>query len=154
TAARGFASPDLVGRMLDKDLVLKRVKTPAGPRYLSQKSIQELEKANQPFAVDDNLSDALQTGNALFDAQQALELGLATGIKNSPAELAAALRLPRKSLTEDWLVVHEKVNPWRIEVRGPLDKGKLEALERRLKKAVGQAGNFLVLQLDAEGGET
>src|SRR5262249_3153974 len=98
-----FASPDLVARMLDRNLVLKRVKTPDGPRYLSARSIQELEKSNQPFKVDDSIPDALQVGNALFDAQQALELGLSKGIKNSPAELAAALRLPRKSLTEDWL---------------------------------------------------
>src|SRR4029077_3127991 len=96
----------------------------------------------------------LQVGNAVFDALQAFELGISSGIKNSPAELAAALQLPRKSLTEDWLVVHEKVYPWRIEVRGPLDKGKVEAIERRLKKAVGQGANFLILQLDAEGGET
>src|SRR5207244_8592311 len=103
---------------------------------------------------DDNLPDALQVGNAVFDALQAFELGLSSGIKNSPAELAAALQLPRKSLTEDWLVVHEKIYPWRIEVRGPLDKGKVEAIERRLKKAVRQGANFVILQLEAEGGET
>jgi membrane-bound serine protease (ClpP class) len=152
--AQNFASPDLVERMLDRDLELKRVKTPEGPRYLSPKSLQDRNQAGQPYAVDDNLPDALQMGNARFDAQQALELGLCNGIKNSAAELAAALHLPRKSLTEDWLVVHEKVYPWRIEVRGPLDKGKLEALERRLKAAVGRGANFLLLQLDAEGGET
>ena len=153
-AAQHFASPDLVQRMLHRDLVLKRVKTADGPRYMSQKSIQALEQTKQPFTVDDQVPDYLQVGNALFDAQQALELGLSSGIKNSQAELAAALNLPRKSLTEDWLVVHEKIYPWRIEVRGPLDKGKLEALERRLKSAVSRNANFLILQLDAEGGET
>ena len=41
-----------------------------------------------------------------------------------------------------------------VEVRGPLDKGKLEAVERRLKAAVGRGANLLILQLEAEGGET
>jgi membrane-bound ClpP family serine protease len=154
SAARRFASPDLVQRMIDRNLVLKRVRTATGPRYLSEQSLRELDKNGQPYTVDEKLPESLQVGNAVFDAQQALEVELASGIKNSPAELAAALHLPRKSLTEDWLVVHEKVYPWRVEVRGPLDRGKLEAIERRLKKAVGQGANFLILQLDAEGGET
>jgi membrane-bound serine protease (ClpP class) len=152
--ARNYASPDLVQRMLDRNLVLKQVKTTLGTRYLTEKSMKELDNNMQPYTVDDNLPDALQVGNAVFDAQQAFALGLCSGIKNSSAELAAALHLPRKSLTEDWLVVHERVYPWRIEVRGPLDKGKLEAVERRLKKAVGQGANFIILQLDAEAGET
>jgi len=151
--ARKFASPDLVLRMLDPNLVLKKVETLEGPRFLSAKSLQELDKKNQPYTVDDNLPDALQVGNALFDAQQAFELGICNGIKNSAAELAASLQLPRKSLSEDWLV-GEKINPWRIEVRGPLDKGKLEAIERRLKTAVGQKANLLILQLEAQSGET
>ena len=152
--ARNFASPDLVGRMLDRTLVLKKVKTTEGPRYLSEKSLQELAAGKQAYTVDDNLPDALQVGNAVFDAQQAFELGLCSGIKNSPAELAAALHLPRKSLTEDWLVLHEKVYTWRIEVRGPLDKGKLDAIERRIKAALGRGANQLLLQLDAEIGDT
>src|SRR5262249_2128637 len=38
--ARHFASPDLVQRMLDRNLVLRRVKTASGTRYLSERSIQ------------------------------------------------------------------------------------------------------------------
>ena len=153
--ARNFASPDLIMRMLEPDLVIKRVKTTDGPCFLSEQSMRKLEKSKQPFTVDDNQPEALRRGNDVFDAQQALELGLSSGIKNSPAELATALHLPRKSLTEDWLLVHETVYPWRIEVRGPLDKGKLEAIERRLKEAVGRGGaNLLILQLSAEAGET
>src|SRR5262245_27303212 len=70
-----FSSPDLVGRMLDRNLALKRVKTAEGPRYLSARSIGELEKTKQPFTVEESLPDALQAGNALFDDQPALELG-------------------------------------------------------------------------------
>ena len=77
--------------MLDRNLVLRRVKTAAGTRYLSEKSLQALDKNRQAYTVDDNLPDALQVGNAVFDALQAFELGLSSGIKNSPGELAAAL---------------------------------------------------------------
>jgi membrane-bound serine protease (ClpP class) len=154
-AAGYLPSPDLVVRMIDRNLVLKRVKTNEGTRYVSLKRLptrlKELEDGKQLFTVDDDLPDALQAGNGLFDAQQALELGLCNGIKNSPAELIAALQLPRKALNEDW---HEKWYPWRIEVRGPLDKGKLEAIERRVKAAIGRGANLLILHLDADGGET
>ncbi len=146
--AAQFTSPDLIARMLDPGLVLEKVKTTKGPRYVSEKSLRELVNFTR-----EPLPDSLQVGRSLFDARQAVELGICNGIKNSPAELAAALRLPRKSLTEDWLV-DDKVYPWRIEVRGPLDKGKLDSLERRIKKAVGQGGNLFILQLEAEGGET
>src|SRR5206468_3307520 len=146
--AEKFPSPDLIARMLDRTLPLRRVKTASGPRFMTDNSIEELKKTKQAFQADDKLPDFLQPGNALFDAPQARELGLCSGFKDSPAELAAALRLPRKSLTEDWLVVQDKVFSWRIEVRGPLDKGKVEAIERRLKVAVGKNANFILLQLE------
>ncbi len=151
--ARNFASPDLVARMLDRGLVLKKVKTIEGPRYVSDKSLRELANSGQPFTVEQDLPDCLQLGNASFDARQGLEIGICAGVMNSAAELAAAFHLPRKSLTEDWLVIHDKVYPWRIEVRGPLDQGKLDALERRIKTAIGKGANLLMFQLEAEGGE-
>ncbi len=149
--AAQFTSPDLIARMLDPGLALEKIKTAKGPRYVSESSLRKLVNNGEAYTKEP-LPDELQVGRSLFDARQALDLGICNGIKNSPAELAAALRLPRKSLTEDWLV-DDKVYPWRIEVRGPLDKGKLDSLERRIKKALGQGGNLFILQLEAEAGD-
>jgi membrane-bound ClpP family serine protease len=152
--AQSFASPDLIQRMLDRGLPLKRVKTTDGAVLyvnMSDKSWSPLERSR--FVVVEDLPDGLRGDGASFDAQQAREMGLCEGIQNTPQDVADSLRLPTKSLKEDWLVGQEKY-PWRIEVRGPLDKGKLEAIERRIKQAIGRGANYLILQLDAEEGET
>ena len=42
---------------------------------------------------------------------------------------------------------------WRIEVKGDTDKGSMDSLERRIKRAIGQGANFIILQLEGSGGD-
>lgn len=155
--ARHFPSPDLIARMIDKDLPLKKIRTASGPRYVTPQTMQEMKDSGETFTEDPDLPDFLQPGNALFEPRPAadpvLGLGLCSGIKNSRAELAEALGLPRHSVVEDWLAGRTKV-PWLIEVRSPLDKGKLASLERKIGTALKYHANFILLHLDAEGGDT
>ncbi|MBX9679629.1 MAG: hypothetical protein K2X38_12770 [Gemmataceae bacterium] len=152
TLARNYASPDLIMRLLDKDLVLKKVKTPQGVRYMSPASIKEAEDKGTLLTVESGLPSGLEPGRGSFDAELAREVGLAKGTFASRAELAAALRLPRQSMHEDVLVGAVPV-AWRIEVRGHLDGGKSQSLERRIKKAVSKNANILILHIDAETGD-
>jgi len=153
---------DLVERMMDKTLLLKKVKVPGAVYYLSptelprlptSPTIARLQKEGKAFTVDPVLPDGLETGNGLFDANVAQRIGLCQALYNSRADLASALKLQRRSLAED---LDRTMVPWRIELRGGVDKANLDSLERRIKKVIGEPwrANFLILQLEAPGGET
>jgi membrane-bound serine protease (ClpP class) len=151
--AEQFASPDLVLRMLDPELPLQRVKTGNAILYLSPARIAEWRKENKIFTVEPAVPAGLEPGNAIFDARLAREVGLAGALIDTRADLADALKLSRHSLTEDWLVGKQPV-AWRVDVTGVLNKGRVDSLRRRINSAVGRGANFLILNLDCEGGDT
>jgi membrane-bound ClpP family serine protease len=153
TVAANYPSPDVVGRMIDPELPLRRVKTKQGERIVSPATHKELEAKGDLVSVEPGALPGLQPGQSMFDAEQAVQLKLCRAIYNSRAELAAALQLPRQSLTEDWLAGRTKV-AWVVEVRGMLDAGKVNSLRRRIDRAIGHNGNYIILQLDSEAGET
>ncbi len=153
SAAKSYPSPDVIARMIDPDLPLRRAKTKQGPRFLSPQSVKEWESKGELLSVEPTPPPGLQPGQNLFEPELAVQLGLCRAIYKTRAELAAALQLPRHSLVEDWLADKVKV-PWVIEVRGPLDAGKVNSLRRRIDRAIGQHANFIILQLDSEGGDT
>jgi membrane-bound ClpP family serine protease len=151
--AEQYPSPDLIGRMVDPELPLRRVKTAQGIFYLSPARIEAWSAEKRPLTVDSEVPRGLELGNAFFDANRARELGLATAFYDSKAALADALRLPRHSLSEDWLVGKQPV-VWRIDVSGTLNKARVDSLRRRINSAIGRGANFLILYLDSEQGET
>jgi membrane-bound serine protease (ClpP class) len=152
--AEHYPSPDLVLRMLDADLPLRRVRTAQAVYYLSPARIETWRKENNKvFTVEPEVPSGLAIGNSSFDAGRAREFGLATAFYDSKAALATALRLSSQSLSEDWLVGKQPV-VWRIDVTGTLNKASVDSLRRRISSAVGRGANFLILNLDGEGGDT
>ncbi len=150
--AEQFASPDLVLRMLDPDLPLKRVKTGQADFYLSPARIDQWHAAGKVF-TELPLPAGLENGNALFTAKLAREVGLASALYDKKPALADALKLSRHSLSEDWLVGEQPV-VWRIDVTGAINKARVDSLRRRINSAIGRGANFLILNLDTEAGDT
>lgn len=151
--AQGFTR-GLVFRMIDKSLVVKKTRSKDGvTRYLSQDEIQKEKDAGKEISVDPGVPPGLEVGTTMLDADRALEYGLCKAIYNSRSALQHALKLPRRSLSAEGLVDATLV-PWRIEVRGELDQGKLDSLRRRIKRAIGKNANVIILQLECEGGVT
>jgi membrane-bound ClpP family serine protease len=93
-----------------------------------------------------------EPGFVMLDAQQLRKLGLCQAHYTSRSDLAAFLKLPRHSLVEDWLEGRLPV-VWRIDVRGVLDKARLQSLERRLDAAIARQANFILLILDCPEGD-
>lgn len=151
--AENYPSPDVIQRMIDPELPLRAAKTKQGERYLSPDSVKEWEAKGELLSVEPGAPQGLQPGQSVFDPDQAVQLKLCKAVYNSRGELATALQLPRQSLVEDWLAGRTKV-AWVIEVRGPLDAGKVNSLRRRISRAVARDANLILLQLDSEGGET
>jgi membrane-bound ClpP family serine protease len=148
-----YPSPDLILRMLDSQLPLRRVKTPSAVFYVSPDRIAQWSKEHKVFTVESDTPPGLELGNALYDAKLARDVGLARALYDTRASLAEALKLSRHSLAEDWLVGKQPI-VWRIDVNGPLNKGRVDSLLRRIKSAVGRGANLLIFNLDSEGGET
>jgi membrane-bound serine protease (ClpP class) len=144
-----FASPDLILRMVEPTLPIFRVQTAKGERYASPQRIEEWKAQGIACAVKD-VPAGLEPGKASFDAEKAREFGLCQGLYNSRADLRKALGLPRHSLVEDWFADKQRV-VWRLDVSGPLNKGRLDSLRRRISSAVGRGANFLILYLDSSG---
>lgn len=151
--ARNFPSPGLVLKMFDRTLELRRVRTDQGVLYLSPAEIAQRQMKGEALAVEPGVPPGLEAGTLLYDAPRAREFGLCRALYNTRGELAAALKLPRQALSEDWLMGRNPV-AWRIEVKGPLDKGRLQSLERRIKTALSRGANLLIFELSSEGGDT
>lgn len=153
TAAGHSDAPDLVLRMLDPNLELRAVKVDgAATLYASPATIAELRKLGK--AVQDlGVPPGLERGNALFEPDLAKKFGLVRGIFRTRQDLRAFLKLPPRSLAEAHLL-DGPVVAWRIEVRGLLDAGKVQSIERHLNEAVNARANLIVFHLEAEAGDT
>jgi membrane-bound ClpP family serine protease len=91
---------------------------------------------------------------SMFDLDEARKVGLCEAPRaESRTDVMELFSLPPLSLREDALIDRTPV-VWRIEIHGELNPGKLNSLERRLKAAIRQQANIIVLHLDCEGGET
>jgi len=151
--AQGFASPALIMRMLDPGLVVKKATTKDGELYLTQQEIQNRKANGEAVAENAKVPAGLEVGNASFDPEQARNFQLCDELFNTRADVARALGLPRHSLNEDWNSGRTPV-VWVLEVRGRLDAGKFQSLERRIDTAVSRNANMIILELDCEGGDT
>ena len=150
--AKYHASPDLVLRLLDAELMLQRVRTPQGERLVSPATQAQWKREGRDFVAVAGDLPGLEPGRLLIDGATARTFGLGSAIYATRNELVDALGLSRRSLGEDWLLDRTLV-PWRIEVHGALDAGKVQSLERRVKTAIGRNANLLILQLDSEAGD-
>ncbi len=139
-------SPDLILKMVDKNLVITQVKTKDGIRYVRKQH-------DQPGEVPPGLEAG--DANTLFDSEKARKYGLcASSLYETRSELARALGLSPRSLREDTPPDDKTPVVWRIDLSGTVNKAKLDSLERRIKSAVGRGANVIILYLDCEGGET
>jgi membrane-bound serine protease (ClpP class) len=153
--AKGSPAPDLVLKMIDPDLEIHKVRTRDGVRYLDKKKLDRLlqEKDKGGVLADEGVPPGLESPALVLDTPLARRFGLCKETYETREDVNRALRLPQRSLEEDFLVGRVVV-PWRIEVRGVINKAKLDSLERRIKSAIAHGANLLILQLDGEGGET
>ena len=146
-------SKGLVFRMIDRNLVVKKVLVPKGVLYLSEDEIKQRRDKAEQLIVEADIPRGLEAGNTTYD-WTARDFGLVSReTYSNRVDLARALRLPPRSLNEDWLVGRTPVI-WRIEVRGILNAGKIESLKRRIERAKGKNVNLIIMHLDSEAGET
>ena len=161
--ARQWPSPDLIWKMVYEDVALRKVQTTGGPRYIDDRTVQnlrELDKVLQRMRVKrlkiESIPARLGIGseNTYIRSQEAREeYGLCKRIINTPGDVVRAYGLPSHALYEHALLGRTRVG-WRIDLTNTVNKAKLDSLERRVKQAVGRGANVIILYLDCEGGDT
>lgn len=151
--ASHLSSPDLILKMIQRDLVVQKIRTREGVRYIDRTKVKELLAKGEVVEVEPTIPPELDAGNTVFTAQQARDLGLVKALYDNRQQVAEAFNLARQSLREDWLVGRTVV-PWRVELNGTVNQGKLDSLKRRIKHAINRDANLIILHLDCEGGDT
>jgi membrane-bound ClpP family serine protease len=88
---------------------------------------------------------------ALFTTEEALRYELCRLSKKTREEVASWYQLPPSSLREDAMLGRPR-DAWVIEVRGQITPALEETLKRRISRVVGQRANFIIFQLECDGG--
>jgi membrane-bound serine protease (ClpP class) len=91
TVAKNYTSPDVILRMIDPDLTLRKARTKSGDRYVSPETLKELEEKGDLVSVAPGAQPGLQPGQSMFDPDLALEVKLCKAVYNSKGEVATAL---------------------------------------------------------------
>jgi membrane-bound ClpP family serine protease len=146
--------PAIVLKMLDPDMVvLKARKLQGGEWYIDARQ-RAAEEKNGIVVTDPQPVLSSGPKSTLFTAEQARQFGLCQPFfLQTRQQVAEKYQLPPTSLREDPLLGRNPV-AWRIDVRGPVNAALGETLRRRIKRAIGQGANLLILQLDCGGGDT
>lgn len=148
--ARGRC-PALVLKMLDPAVEVIEATRGGARWYIDRRRVKEEEKNN---IVPVNLTPILPAEIGLYTGKEAQRFGLSDPrLIESRQELIRARDLPASSLRNP--LQGRKPIARRFELRGELDRGKVETLKRSLRKAIGidNRANFLLLELNCAGGD-
>jgi membrane-bound ClpP family serine protease len=132
----------IIRKMFDKDVAIVKVKQGNSESYHSAKE----KPGGEP------VRDLGSGSTALYTREQAKEFGLCEQITcNTLGEVLTAYRLPpRTSL----LPTPDRVIAWRIVASGTLNGELHEKVKRRVRQALGQKANLIILQLECGDGES
>jgi membrane-bound ClpP family serine protease len=147
--------PAIVLKMLDRDMIVLKARRLQGGRdwYIDSRD-ENAEKKNRVLVTDRNPVVGSGPHSTRYSAAQARELRLCLpNFRQSRQRVAQMYHMPAASLREDPLLGRTPI-AWRIDVRGPVDGALAETLRRRIRRAIGQHANLLILQLECGGGDT
>jgi membrane-bound ClpP family serine protease len=140
--------PAVVLKMLDKDVEVVQGTRDNGVWYIDKR-----RKKEETGFQETGLAPGLGPGRtAIYTAQQGEKYyRLCNLIRETPNEVIEAYGLPPRTLHGDPLQGRTPV-AWRFVIRGNLDLGSQERLTGRIRQAVGQGANQIILQLECGGG--
>jgi membrane-bound ClpP family serine protease len=130
----------LIRKMYDPAVSV--LKSPRGERY---------RDANEkPPPQGEPVADLGPGDTALYTFAQARELGLCQAVaRNTLDEVRDRYDLPRASLYQPL----DHINAWRIKVEGPINAEMQEKVQRRIRRALGNKANLLIVQLACGDGD-
>jgi membrane-bound ClpP family serine protease len=151
---RKVARPALAAvvlKMADKNAEVKEGRRNGSVWYFDKRREAEEIKDGVVGIKDEPIFPAGTTIS--IPADQAARIKLCKSIRSSRQEVAETYQMSPNSLREDPLQGREPV-AWKIDLRGPVNKGMYETLQRRLGFVVSQRANIVFIQIECQGGDT
>jgi membrane-bound serine protease (ClpP class) len=144
--------PAIVLKMLDPDMVVLRAKKVRdGTKWFIDSRLKDAEFKNGIIVTDPD-KPAVDRGpnSTIYTAELAKDLELCQAVLDNRQGVKEAYQLPLSSLREDALLGR---NPkaFLIEIKGQLNSA--EAYKRRMRRALAQKANILIVQLECTGGD-
>lgn len=152
-AERQGRSTALVLKMVDKNMEVLQGTRRGGVSYIDK--AQRVQEEQQGFVVTPGDPVLPAGGPALYDAGQARKYGLCALVTDTgkAQEVIEKYHLPPSSLRGDPLQGRDPI-AWLIEVKGSVDQALQETIERRIRRAIAQKANLIILQLECGDGDT
>jgi len=140
----------IVLKMLDPSMEVMRGRKNGAEFFFDRRRQAEVVNQGVVGIIE---TPALPAGKtALLDAKEAFQFGLCKLInKDSSQQVVEAYGLSANSLREDPLQGRAPV-ACHIVLHGKIDNAFAETISRRIKRAVGQGANLLILEFQACGG--
>jgi membrane-bound ClpP family serine protease len=140
-------SPDLVLKMLVKDMEVWQSKTSNPVRYKDRLKIPEAERGRyKPVDLA-----ALQRGSTRYTGEEALRVDLCRSNFSTLKEVADIEGLSESSLRQG--ILPGPKNAWLVEFSGAVTNARVSSVRRKIDKAIRRGANLIILQLDCEGGD-
>jgi len=151
TVVEGRYPPAIVLKMLDRKIEVVEATWKSGVWYIDK--TRQAEEAAKGVVVT-RQEPVLPPGDlAFYTAAEAQKFGLCRLQKESRIEVAEAYRLAPSSLREDPLEGRPPI-AFRIKVDQRLTKPFAATIERLMRQAISRQANFIILQLECNGGDT
>ncbi|HLJ97074.1 MAG TPA: NfeD family protein [Gemmataceae bacterium] len=151
TVVEGRYPPAIVLKMLDRKIEVVEATWKGGVWYIDK--ARQAEEAAKGVVVT-RPEPILPRGDlGFYTAADAQKFGLCRLQKESRTELAEAYQLSPSSLREDPLEGREP-NAVRIKVDQRLTPEFVGTIDRMIRQAIARQANFIILQLEANGGDT
>jgi membrane-bound ClpP family serine protease len=141
-------SPDLVLKMLDKNMEVWQSKTGNPVRYVDRKKLKEGERER----FKETSIPSLQRGSVSYTTEDARKCELCWSNRNTLKEVAYAVGLSESSLRQG--ITPGAKNVWLIEFSTPVSAASVSSVRRKMDKAIAKGATLIILQLEGEGGDT
>jgi membrane-bound serine protease (ClpP class) len=145
-ARRRTVPPAVAVGMLDPAARVARVVTDGGTQFVATDAIAELRQTTAVLEVEE-----LEPAPLAFGGRRGRELGFVRLLAATPADLAAGLRIPERSLTAD-PSLEGGWRPTLVPLSGAITADAVARTRTRLDRAVAAGSNLLILRIDSAGG--
>jgi membrane-bound ClpP family serine protease len=142
----------VVQKMYDPRVELRKGRKEGADWYVDLRRKAEAEAKKVQITDTAPPPEAPDGAIGLFNAAQLRDLGLSRGTFQTRQDLLEAFGLTAAAMKDDPLGGRAPV-AFRATLKGAIDAGKKEEVERLVKGVVGQKGNVLFLQLECAGGD-
>jgi len=134
--------------MLDKELRVWRVTTPAGVRYALDDELEQIQRA-EGIQEKEVLIESGQFG--LFTGSRLRQIGLVRLTARDRAEVARAYGLPPKAAVQEMRIGMDW-RPVRIRVEGFISPMTVQFVRRNIQRYRERGFNFFIFEINSYGG--